>query len=173
MVCAFHSTVFGNIRTNESFYTNGLHLLAKLKRSMLLLILGYYNPIVDMITDFLKACISLLGGEGVSSAEIFKPMLVLFAVGLGIAVGFIGISIIMKKLFEVAKRGTYIAIIGFIIGSLPTVYVSTAKEGGYTLSTLPDSPLVWVGCVIALAIGILFSYSLVILSRRKCSTNME
>ena len=139
--------------------------------SMLLLILGYYNPIVNMITGLIKSAVSLISGEGVSADEFLNPLAVLIAVGLGTAVGFVGISVIMKKLFEVAKRGTYYAIIGFIIGSLPTVYISTAKDAGYTISTLPSSPLFFGGCVLALAIGILFSYGIVVLAGRK--SNME
>jgi putative membrane protein len=134
---------------------------------MLLLMLGYYNPIVSMITGFIKSVFSLISGGEVTSDEILRPILVIGSVGLGIAVGFIGISVIMKKLFEVAKRGTYFAIIGFIIGSLPTVFITTAKDSGYTLSTLPNSAAFWIVCLVALLLGAAISYSLVIFSRKK------
>lgn len=123
--------------------------------SMLLLILGYYNPIVNLVTDHL-----LLG------KDIGISILVLGITAIGIAVGFIGISAIMKFLLKNYPRATYFAIIGFIAGSIPTIYVSTVKEAGMTLKTLPSSPLHWIMCVLLLAVGFLISYTLVIYSRK-------
>ena len=123
--------------------------------SMLLLILGYYNPIVNLVTDHL-----LLG------KDIGISILVLGITAIGIAVGFIGISAIMKFLLKNYPRATYFALIGFIAGSIPTIYVSTVKEAGMTLKTLPTSPLHWIMCVLLLAVGFLISYTLVIYSRK-------
>lgn len=141
--------------------------------SMLLLILGYYNPIVKMITEFIKSVVSLLTGGGASSDEIIRPLLVLISVGGGIITGFIGISVIMKKMFEIAKRGTYFAIVGFILGSLPAVYVSCAKETGSTPSSVFSSPLLLSCCAVLLAVGVLFSYFIVILARKKAKSGVE
>ena len=124
--------------------------------SMILLILGYYNPIVNIITDhFLK-------GE-----DMLASVLVLGSVGIGICIGFIGISVIMKWLLARHPRGTYFAIIGFIIGSIPTVFVSTAKDAGLTLATLPASAGHWAACVLLLALGIALSLGLIIVAKRK------
>ncbi len=124
--------------------------------SMLLLILGYYNPIVRMITDH------LLRGE-----DIGKSLLVLGCTALGISVGFFLISILLKWLFQKCPRGTYFAILGFIVGSIPTVYISVAKDAGYTVGTLPSSPWHWIACVLMLALGTLSSLSLVLYARRR------
>ena len=123
--------------------------------SMLLLILGYYNPILNLVTDHL-----LLGKDvGVS-------ILVLGITASGIAVGFIGISVVMKFLLKNYPRGTYFAIIGFIVGSIPTIYVSTAKEANISFNSLPASPLYWIISALLLAVGFFISYSLVVYSRR-------
>ncbi len=124
--------------------------------SMLLLILGYYNPIVNLATDHL-----LIG------KDIGFSILVLGVAALGIVIGFILISVIMKILFKKCPRGTYFAIIGFIIGSIPTIYISTAKEAGITLSTLPSSPLHWIACAALLIVGFVLSYALVVYSRKQ------
>jgi len=124
--------------------------------SMLLLILGYYNPIVNLATNH------LLVGK-----DIGISILVLGVTAAGIAVGFILISVIMKMLFKKFPRGTYFSIIGFIIGSIPTIYISTVKEAGMTLSTLPTSFFHWVACVLLLCAGFALSYFLVIYSRKK------
>ena len=123
--------------------------------SMLLLILGYYNPLIKLITEhFFKG------------KDLMTCVLVLGACGLGIAFGFLMISIIMKKLLERYPTGTYFAIIGFIVGSLPTVYVSTMKDAGMLTSALklvymPTSVLYWVFCVAMMASGIVAAYSFV------------
>lgn len=123
--------------------------------SMLLLIFGYYNPIVNMITDH------LLAGK-----DIGISFAVLGCTALGIGAGFILISKMMKFLLKSYPRGTYFAILGFIVGSIPAIYVSTAKEAGFTLSTLPTSVLHWIMCVIMLAVGFALSFALVIFSKR-------
>lgn len=123
--------------------------------SMLLLILGYYNPIVNLATDH------LLKGK-----DFGTSILVLGVTALGIAIGFLLISLIMKILFKKCPRGTYFAIIGFIIGSIPTIYVSTAKEAELTFKALPTSPLHWIACAVFLAVGFALSYALVIYSRK-------
>ena len=123
--------------------------------SMLLLILGYYNPIVSLATDHL-----LIGRDvGIS-------ILVLGLTAVGIAFGFVLISKVMKLLFKKCPRETYFAIIGFIIGSIPTIYISTVKEAGMTFSTLPTSVLHWIACVVLLAVGFALSYALVVYSRK-------
>ena len=123
--------------------------------SMLLLILGYYNPIVNILTKHL-----LVG------RDVLKSVLVLGSTALGIAVGFVLISVIMKMLFKKCPRGTYFAIIGFVLGSIPTIFISTAKEAGITLATLPTSPLHWIACAILLILGFSGSFALVIYAKR-------
>lgn len=118
--------------------------------SMLLLILGYYNPLLSVITQ------NLLKGRNVGTA-----LLVLISAGGGIIVGFIGISVVMKLLLKKCQRGTYLAIIGFIIGSIPSVFVSTAKDAGITLETLPSDPWHWIACALLLIAGAALSFTLV------------
>ena len=109
--------------------------------SMLLMMLGYYNPLSEMLTDHLFS-----ENAGVAFAT-------LAVTGVGIIAGFFGISVIMKLLFKKCPRGTYFAILGFILGSIPTIFITTANEAGYTLSTLPDSPWHWIACVLLLGAG--------------------
>lgn len=115
--------------------------------SMILLILGYYNPLITLVTQhFFK-------GD-----RFLECFLVLMATGLGIVVGFIGISMVMKILLKKYSRLTHLAIIGFIVGSVPTVYVSTAKDAGYTLSTLPRDPWLYTVSVLLLIVGFALAF---------------
>ena len=126
--------------------------------SMLLLILGYYNPVVKMATDHLFRF-----------KDVGTSVLVLGLMALGILVGFFLISKIMKWLLKSHPRGTYFAILGFILGSIPTVYISTAKDAGYTLNNLPTSPLYWVACAVMLVLGFALSFGLVKFSKKQQS----
>ena len=128
--------------------------------SMLLLILGYYNPLVSMMTD------NLLRGENVGVS-----ISVLATAGAGIAVGFVLISVIMKKLLASCPRGTYFAILGFILGSIPTVFISTAKESGLGFSSLMPNALYWAVSAVLLLLGVAGSLSLVIFSKKKLGSN--
>ena len=136
--------------------------------SMLLLIIGYYNPILDLITG-------LMAGENVLNAA-----LVIGTVGLGIAVGFFTISVIMKFLFKRFPKGTYCAILGFIVGSIPSVFISTAKEAGYGMPIIPGtdaptfrlnnlmpSPIYWIASILLLAIGVFLAFSFVKIANKK------
>lgn len=123
--------------------------------SMLLLIFGYYDPIVTLITDhFFKG------------KDVGVSFSVLGCTALGIAVGFIAISKIMSILLKKCPRGTYFAILGFIIGSVPTIYISTAKDAGYALGALPTAPIYWIMCAVMLAIGVAISLALIIFSKK-------
>jgi uncharacterized membrane protein len=67
----------------------------------------------------------------------------------------------MKKLLTSCPRGTYFAITGFILGSLPTVFVSTAKDAGYNVTGLPTSVFHYVACVLLLSLGFALAFTFV------------
>lgn len=120
--------------------------------SMLLLIFGYYNPVVQLITEnFLRGL-----NVGVS-------ILVLACLAVGLVAGFFGISVLMKYLLRKFPRGTYFAIWGFIVGSIPAVYASTVRESG---TLLMGNPWYWVVAVIMLIAGFALSLLLVLWSRK-------
>lgn len=123
--------------------------------SMLLLIFGYYEPIVSLITD------NLLHGNQVGIC-----IAVLACLAAGLVAGFFAISVLMKYLLKKFPRGTYFAIFGFIVGSVPAVYVSAM--GKYSnLSGLYSSPWYWVVSVLLLAVGFAVSFTLVRYARKK------
>ena len=128
--------------------------------SMLLLILGYYNPVLKLATEHFFV-----------GKDFWLCLLVLGVCGAGIVIGFILISLIMKMLLNKYQRGTYFAIVGFIIGSLPTVYISTMKDAGMLSASLelvwlPTSPLYWIASIVLISIGFVAAYSLVRYTRR-------
>ncbi len=120
--------------------------------SMLLLIFGYYNPIVRLVTE------NLLRGTQVGSC-----LLVLACLAAGIVVGFFAISILMKYLLKKFPRGTFFAIVGFIVGSVPAVYTSVIRATGEILF---QNPWYWVVSAMMLLVGAALALGLYIFSRR-------
>lgn len=78
--------------------------------SMLLLIFGYYNPVLATFAE--------LGANFGHSVAV----LALFA--LGLVLGFFTIARLMKLCLTKYPRGTYWAIIGFVIGSVPAIFIT-------------------------------------------------
>ena len=124
--------------------------------SMLLLIFGYYNPIVNLATDHLF-----------KGRDVGQAVAVLCTVGGGIIAGFFIISIGMKWLLANCPRGTYFAILGFILGSLPTVFISTAKESGLEFSALMPNAWYWIISSALLLIGFAISFTLVLFAKKQ------
>lgn len=100
--------------------------------SMILLILGFYNPIMDTIKGFLHS-IGLSFGEFSTSFDpsvlengsyLFQSFGLLACFGIGIIVGFFFISKLMKYLLTKHKTTTYFAILGFILASIVGIYAN-------------------------------------------------
>lgn len=121
--------------------------------SMLLLIFGYYRPLVQLFTDH------FLMGQNVGVC-----ILVFFCAGIGMVAGLFGISIFMKYLLKKFPRGAHFAILGFIVGSIPAVYASVIRETGTAMLTEP-----WyiIASVLFLLVGAALSFALVMFARKK------
>ncbi len=124
--------------------------------SMLLLIFGYYTPLVELVTK------NLLKGQNVGIS-----FAVLACVLAGVLVGFFAISALMKFLLKKFPRGTYFAILGFILGSVAAVYYTTVKNTPQELGFLYSSPWYWIVAAVLLLAGAALSYALVRYARKK------
>lgn len=113
--------------------------------SMLLLIFGYYNGIFDTV--------SLL------KSDFGHSLLVLFVFAVGIVIGFFSIAKLMKFFMTKFPRGTRWAIIGFVIGSIPAIFITYNDNfENHTYSSLDVSHIV-VGVVLCI-LGIIASFAL-------------
>ncbi len=79
--------------------------------SMMLLLLGYYNPILDTIKTFFTALL------GLDFAVLFSTILVLVPFGIGVLVGMVVIAKIIEVVFERFPTYAYWSIIGLLFGS--------------------------------------------------------
>ncbi len=129
--------------------------------SMLLLVIGYYNPLVQMIT-----------GHLLKLKDLGKSILVLGTFGVGMLIGCVIVSVIMKVMLDKYPRGTYFAIVGFVVGSLPAVYVSTMKDAGMLDSamqiiSLPESIGHYIACAALLIVGFILAFAFVKFAEKK------
>ena len=106
--------------------------------SMLLMVIGFYQPILDLV-DFSN----------------FWPNVSLgFVFALGVLVGFIIFSKLMNKLITNHKRSTLFVVIGFIVGSLVSIFVNSQmfsyfKDGFWLLDYILGPILLIVGLTLS------------------------
>ncbi len=124
--------------------------------SMLLLIFGYYTPLVELIT-----------GHLLKGTDLGLSVAVLACAGVGLLAGFYAVSVLMKWLLKKFPRGTYFAILGFILGSIVAVYFTTVRNTAENLAYLYSSPWYWVVTALMLVAGVAISYLLVWYARKK------
>ena len=84
--------------------------------SMLLMIFGYYAPVLGLFTDIFKTPLHSIG--------------VLACFGVGVVVGFFTIAKIMQIFLNKFPRITGWAIFGFVLGSIPAIIIIFFKDFG-------------------------------------------
>lgn len=107
--------------------------------SMLLMVIGFYQPILDLV-DFSN----------------FWPNISLgFVFALGVLFGFIIFSKLMNKLITNHRRSTLFVVIGFILGSLVSIFVNSQmfayfKDGFWLLDYILGPILLIVGLTLSI-----------------------
>lgn len=115
--------------------------------SMMLLLLGYYNPIVSAIKNFVTALASF------DMQGILQGCGVLMPAGLGIVVGIFAIAKLIEVIFEKFPIQAYWAIIGLIVAS-PFAVLLMAQLGTITVVSVAVSVVTFaIGFVIAMKLG--------------------
>lgn len=115
--------------------------------SMVLLILGYYQPIIQQITVFCTAVITL------DMAGILHGVAILLPFGIGVLIGILGIAKIIEIIFEKYPLYAYCAIIGLIAAS-PIAILVCSNFAGFSVSVLLISIVTFAaGFEIAIKIG--------------------
>lgn len=117
--------------------------------SMLLLIFGYYQPILDSISAL--------------KTDFGHSLLVLVIFAVGVVVGFFTIAKLMQLLLNKFRRATMWAIVGFVIGSIPAVIITFFNEYGVAYL---DALQVSLG-VVAFIIGGVATFFLAYFAKKK------
>lgn len=136
--------------------------------AMLLLLLGFYQPLMSFITDFIRSDWSGFG----------HFIGIVGCLAIGIILGFFFISKLMHYLLSKYHDVTFYSILGFVIGSVPALFYNytineyykkwMVGEAGYT----PLYIEIPIGVVLLISITIL-SYLLVRYKRKIESNEKE
>ncbi|MBE5873151.1 MAG: DUF368 domain-containing protein [Lachnospiraceae bacterium] len=94
--------------------------------SMMLMLMGYYNPVLETITDFIRALVSF------DMKGILQGCTVLIPFGIGIVVGIFAIAKLVEIIFEKFPLYAYWAIIGLIVAS-PVAIVAMGDFSAFGL----------------------------------------
>ena len=137
-----------------------------LSGGMLLLLLGFYKPLISSTVDVAKECLT---GDW---SNFGHQIGILACFGVGVIIGFYIISKIMHFLLSKYRVTTFYAIIGFVIGSTIALYFNY-EIYEYYVAWSTNAPMavpmyieIPVG-VILLIVGLIGSYMLVRYKRKQ------
>lgn len=87
--------------------------------SMMLMLLGYYDTIIETINDFIDALIAF------NLTEILRVFGILAPFGIGIVIGIFAIAKLIEFIFKKAEIHAYYGIIGLILASPIAILMKT------------------------------------------------
>ncbi len=107
--------------------------------SMMLMLLGYYNPIIGSISAVIDALLA------VDIAGVLTACGVLVPFGIGVVIGIFAIAKLIEVLLKRYKGATYCAILGLVAASPVAILMATNYAGATAMS--------WVVGIVTLALG--------------------
>ena len=111
--------------------------------SLVLMILGYYYPIINTISVLFKE-------------DFIGNAMILGVFGVGVLIGIVAISKLLEILFKKYKVKTYFGVLGFVFASIIAIPISACIELN-SISTSIDQILIGIVMVI---LGTIISYNL-------------
>ena len=115
--------------------------------SMMLMLMGYYNPILESVNAFIKALLAF------DMAGIWEGFCILCPFGIGVVLGIFIIAKLVETVFEKFPYYAYWAIIGLIVAS-PFAIFLMSSFGTVTVVTVLTSIVTFViGFFIARKLG--------------------
>lgn len=124
--------------------------------SMIMLVLGFYEPILDMIHNLTHLTKVLQNGG------------LLLCYGVGVALGFVLMTKFMKYMLSKHRSLTYSIIIGFVMGSLVAIFLNKdIYLGTETYKGLIANPFELFLGIPLLAVGAVGSYFAIKFSSKK------
>lgn len=115
--------------------------------SMMLMILGYYNTILECINDTVAAAAEL------NMPVIMENVMILVPFGIGVVVGIFLIAKIIEFIFQKAETHAYWAIIGLIMASPIAILWKTDWSGFSLIALLTGVVTFAIGWFIASKLG--------------------
>lgn len=126
--------------------TSATMVIPGVSGSMILLLLGYYHPVLETIMNFIKAAIAF------DMNGILVGVGVLMPFGVGVVAGIFVIAKIIEVIFEKFPLYAYWAIIGLIVSS-PVAILIVSGMGAITAASV-------ITGIVALAVGFMIAMKL-------------
>ena len=115
--------------------------------SMIMMILGYYNTIIDTINDFINAL------KDFDIAAMLETFVVLVPFGIGVVVGVVAVAKLIEFMLKKYPLVTYWAIIGLIVASPFAILIMMQVGAIGIVEILTGVVLLAVGFLISLKLG--------------------
>ena len=115
--------------------------------SMILMLLGYYNPVIQLINSFIS---NLTEGN---MDGLIRDCGLLIPFGIGVVVGIFAIAKIIEKIFEKFPMQAYWAIIGLIIASPIAIVLLNDFSGINVISGILGVVMLVIGILISRKLG--------------------
>ncbi len=127
--------------------TSATMVIPGVSGSMVLLLLGYYHPVLETITNFIKAVLSF------DMNGILEGIGVLLPFGIGVVAGMFVIAKIIEIIFEKFPLYAYWAIIGLIVSSPVAILLISGMGTITVVSVLTGIVCLAAGFAIAMKLG--------------------
>ena len=115
--------------------------------SMMLLLMGYYNPIISTIKNFVTALVSF------DVPGILQGCGVLIPAGIGMVVGIFAVAKLIEIIFEKFPIQAYWAITGLIVASPVAIFLMSELGTITVVSVLVSVVTFAIGFVVAMKLG--------------------
>ncbi len=119
--------------------------------SMMLTILGYYEPVLGSVKDFIKAVVDL------DMSGIGENLLILIPFGIGVLLGIGVIAKAIEIILDKFPIYAYSAIVGLIVGSPIAIFYEYIDKNGTdrfnALSIITGIIMLAIGCIVALKLS--------------------
>ncbi len=129
--------------------TSATMVIPGVSGSMVLMLMGFYEPVLASITDFVEALVHLDVNGILAGCGVLIPF------GIGVVAGIFGIAKLVEVVFEKFPLYAYWAIIGLIVASPVAILLMnlTAFSQITVISALTGVLALAVGFVVALKLG--------------------
>lgn len=115
--------------------------------SMVLLLIGYYNPVIESISSFIRALAAFDMNGILAGCSVLVPF------GIGVVAGMFAIAKLVEIIFEKFPLYAYWAIIGLIVASPVAIIVVANLPAVTIVSAITGVIALVVGFVAAMKLG--------------------
>ncbi|MCI9447920.1 MAG: DUF368 domain-containing protein [Lachnospiraceae bacterium] len=115
--------------------------------SMMLMLMGYYNPILNEVNDFIDNLVQFNVPGLLEGCKVLVPF------GIGVAVGIVVIAKIIEIIFQKFPEHAYWAIIGLIVASPVAIFLMGSMGTITVIAVVTGIAALLVGILISLKLG--------------------